>query len=157
ATFVLPDFQLDAQIAASDGSALTGLLGVDKALAVDKRPGLLSLTMRGTSGSDAQVDARLTAGGLAATAKGTASLFGEKGLGAGLDLTLQAADMSPLRRGAAASSTALLPVALRARMNATADALAFENIAGAIAGAPVRGKLKLGLGSPQRVEGLIDT
>ena len=78
------------------------------------------------------------------SAKGTARLFGASGLGAGLDLTLQAADMSPLRRGAAARATALLPVALRARLNATADEIALDNITGAVGGSPVRGKLKLG-------------
>ena len=36
----------------------------------------MSVTMRGASGADAQVDARLTAGGLVAGAKGTARLFG---------------------------------------------------------------------------------
>ena len=40
ATLTLPDFHLDGQIAATDGSALTGLLGLDRALTVDKRAGL---------------------------------------------------------------------------------------------------------------------
>jgi large subunit ribosomal protein L24 len=110
--------------------------------------------MRGAGGADAQVDARLTAGGLVAGAKGTARLFGANGLGAALDLTLQAADMSPLRRGAAARATTLLPVALRARLSATADEIALDNITGAVAGAPVRGKLKLA--ALQRIEGQID-
>jgi uncharacterized protein involved in outer membrane biogenesis len=157
AALTVPDFQLDGQVAASDGSALTGLLGLDKAITVDKRPGILSVTMRGARGADAQVDARLTAGGLAVGAKGTARLFGSGGPAAGLDLTLQAADMSPLRRGAAARASTLLPVALRARLNGTADELTLESISGAIAGSPVRGKLKLGLGTPLRVEGQIDT
>lgn len=152
---VLPDYQLDAHFAAADGTALTTLFGLDRAIAVDKRAGTLSLTMRGRSGADAQLDARLTAGGLAAGAKGTARLFSANGLAAGLDLTLQAADVSPLRRGAAARTTALLPVALRARLNATANDMALDGIAGSIGGAPVRGKLKLV--NFERIEGQIDT
>lgn len=155
AAFLFPDYQLDAHFAATDGTALMALAGLDRAIAVDKRAGSLSVTLRGRSGADAQLDARLTAGGLAAGAKGTARLFSASGLAAALDLTLQAADAGPLRRGAAARTTALLPVALRAKLNATANDVALEGIAGSIGGAPVRGKLKLtGL---QRIEGQIDT
>jgi hypothetical protein len=157
AALTLPDFQLDGQVGSTDGSALVALLGLDRAITVDKRPGSLSVTMRGASGADAQVDARLTAGGLAASAKGTARLFSASGLGAGLDVTLQAADMSPLKRGDAARAYALLPVALRARFAATASEITLDNIGGAVAGSPVRGKLKLGLGTPRRIEGQIDT
>ena len=64
--------------------------------------------------------------------------------------------MSPLRRGAAARATALLPVALRAKLNATADDIALDSITGAVGGSPVRGKLKLAPGS-ERIEGQIDT
>jgi large subunit ribosomal protein L24 len=77
------------------------------------------------------------------------------GFGATLDLTLQAADMSPLRRGAAARASALLPVALRARLTATADEIALDNINGRgrrLAGARQAQACRL-----QRIEGQIDT
>src|SRR5262249_34753177 len=102
AAMILPDYHLDAQVSASDGTALVALLGLDRPVNVDKRAGLLSVTMRGRSGADAQLDARLTAGGLAASAKGTARLFSSNGNAAALDLTLQVSDASPLRRGIAA-------------------------------------------------------
>jgi large subunit ribosomal protein L24 len=152
---VLPDYQLDAHFTAADGTALMALTGLERVIAVDKRAGSLSVTLRGKSGADAQLDARLTAGGLAAGAKGTARLFSASGLAAALDLTLQAADVGPLRRGAAARATALLPVALRARLNATGNDIALEGITGAVGGTPVRGKLKLA--NFERIEGLIDT
>jgi large subunit ribosomal protein L24 len=156
AALVLPDFHLDAQIAAADGSALIALIGIDRAVTVDKRAGTLSVTMRGKSGADAQLDARLTAGGFAASAKGTTRLFSASGPNAALDLTLQAADLSPLRRGAAARQTTLLPAALRAKLNATASEIALEGITGAVGGAPVRGRIKLG-SRFERIEGQIDT
>lgn len=152
---VLPDFQLDAHFAATDGSALTALTGLDRAITVDRRAGTLSLTLRGKSGADAQLDARLTAGGLAASAKGTARLFSQSGVASALDLTLQAADVSPLRRGAAARSTALLPVALRARLTASGNDVALDGITGNVGTAPVRGKLRLA--NFERIEGQIDT
>ena len=152
---LLPDYQLDAHFAAADGNALVALTGLDRAVAVDRRAGTLSITMRGRSGADAQLDARLTAGGLAASAKGTARLFSANGLAAALDLTLQAADVGPLRRGAAARTSALLPAALRAKLNATTTDIALDGIAGSIGGAPVRGRLKLT--NFERIEGQIDT
>jgi uncharacterized protein involved in outer membrane biogenesis len=154
-SLTLPDFRLDAHLAATDGTALVGLLGLDRVLSVDKRAGTLNVAMRGAGSGDARIDARLNAGGLAASANGTARLFHANGLAAALDLTLQAADASPLRRGAVAAG-ALLPVAVRAKLNANANELALENISGAVGGSPVRGTLKLGLGTPKRIDGQID-
>ena len=153
---VLPDFELNAHIAAADGSALTALMGLDRAVTVDKRAGTLSVTMRGKSGADAQIDARLTAGGLAATAKGSARLFSASGNALALDLTIQASDMSPLRRGAAARQTALLPTWLRARLSANADGIALDGMTASIAGVSSRGRLKLA-SNFERLEGQIDT
>jgi len=152
----LPVFRLDGQVTASDGSVLTGLLGLDRALNVDKRAGALSIAVRSAAGSDARVDVKLNAGGLAASANGTARLFDARGFATAVDVTLQAADMSPLRRGAVTQPSALLPVAMRAKLNATASELALENMSGVVAGSPVRGKLKLGLGAAMRIEGQID-
>ncbi len=151
-----PEFRLDAQVSATDGMALIALLGLDRAINVDKRAGALNVTVRSAAGADARLDARLTAGGLAANAVGTARLFSPRGLGGALDVTLQAADASPLRRGAAARATALLPVALRAKLNASDGEFALDNLSGNVGGTPVRGKLRLTLGQPQRIEGQVD-
>jgi uncharacterized protein involved in outer membrane biogenesis len=156
ATLKLPDFQLDGQISATDGSALVALLGLDTVVAVDKRAGLLSVTTRGASGTDAQVDARLAAGGLVATAKGTARLFNQNGTAAGLDVTFAAADAGPLRRGASARSKALLPIALRARLDATANQIVLDRITGVVDNTQVRGKLTVGLGDNATFEGRVD-
>ena len=156
ATLTMPEYRLDANLAATDGTVLTALLGLDRIINVDKRAGALSLTVRGRSGSDAEVNARATAGGLVSTVKGTTRLFSKQGFAAGLDVTLSAADVSPIRRGAASRATALLPLALRARLDAHADDLAFDRISGIVGNAQVRGKVKVALGSPRRIEGQID-
>jgi large subunit ribosomal protein L24 len=151
----LPEFRLDGNLSASDGAALIGLLGLDRALNVDKRPGTLTVAVRSMPGTDAKIDARLNAGGLAASANGTARLFSAAGSSTALDVTLQAADASPVRRGAVAQG-ALLPIALRAKLNASPSELALDGLSGVVGGGPVRGKLKLGLGAPRRIEGQID-
>jgi large subunit ribosomal protein L24 len=150
AALTLPELRLSGQITTTDGSVLIGLAGLDRLVAVDRRPGTLNVTARGAAGSDLRLDARLTAGGLDLSANGTARLFTANGLAAAFDLALQA-DAAPLRRGAAP-----LPLKLQARVNANADEIAIENLSGAIAGSPVRGKLKLSRGAPTRIEGRID-
>jgi len=152
----LPDFRLDANLTATDGGALVALLGFDRVVNVDKRAGSLIVAVRSAPGADARVEARLNAGGLAASANGTARVFSANGLGAALDVTLQAADVSPLRRGAIAQN-ALVPVALRAKLNASARELAIDNLSGVVGGASVHGKLKLGLDAPRHIDGQIDT
>lgn len=147
-----PELRLDAQIGATDGSVLVGLAGLDKWATVDRRAGTLTVTARGAAGGDLRVEARLTAGGLNANANGTARLFAANGFGAALDISVQA-DAAPLRRVA---NAAALPVALRARVNAGADEVTIENLSGAIAGSPVRGRLRVARGAVTRVEGRID-
>src|SRR5262245_28323320 len=70
---------LNNRIHADDGGALVALLGLDKAVAVDKQPASISLTASGRLG-DLQVDARLAAARLEATGKGNLHLFGDDGV-----------------------------------------------------------------------------
>ena len=101
----LPVFRLDGQVTATEGSALTALLGLDRALNVDKRAGTLTVAVRSAAGSDARVDMKLNAGGLSASANGTA-LAKTHGHGA-------TASTSPPMVGAAAAAlettTELIP------------------------------------------------
>ena len=154
ATLTLPEIRLDGEITAADGSVLVHLAGLDQLVAVDRRAGALAMTARG-NGNDLRLDARLTAGGLNASANGTARLFAPNGMAAALDLVLQA-DAAPLRHAAGATPAPPLPVALRAHVNANADKIDIESMSGTIAGSPVRGNLKLAFGAGMRIEGRID-
>ncbi|MEN3377130.1 MAG: hypothetical protein V7604_2485, partial [Hyphomicrobiales bacterium] len=157
AALTLPEFRLDGQVAATDGSALTGLLGLDRVLNVDKRAGSLNLAIRSAAGGDATLDARITAGGLSASAIGTARLFSASGLSAALDLTLRSADAGALRRAVPGSSVTLLPVALSAKLKASPNDFALDGISGSVGASPVRGKLKLSLAPAKTIEGQIDS
>ena len=152
ATLTLPEIRLDGEITAADGSVLISLAGLDRLVTVDRRAGALAMTARG-NGGDLRLDARLTAGGLNASANGTARLFAPNGMAAALDLVLQA-DAAPLRHAAGAAQP--LPVALRAHVNANADQVDIESMSGTIAGSPVRGKLKFAFGAQMRIDGRID-
>ena len=50
----LPEFRLDGNLSATDGAALVSLLGIDRALNVDKRPGTLTVAVRSAPGADAR-------------------------------------------------------------------------------------------------------
>ncbi len=149
----LPALRFDGTVGADDGSVLIALLGLDRAVVVDRRPGTLTLSARAVAGGDLRLDARLAAGGLNLTANGTAQPFAAPRVG--LDIALQAADASPLRRGV--TSTAPLPLSLRTRLNAAGEEIAFDDISGSIGGAPLRGKIKLALHAVTRIDGHIET
>ncbi|MGA2125194.1 MAG: AsmA family protein [Xanthobacteraceae bacterium] len=148
-------YTVSARAAADDGGALVALLGLDRAAVVDKSSATLALTLRGTPSEDLRVDARLSAGGLVATAAGKVHPGGDDGMAAALDLWVAAANASwPRPDGAPPAPT--LPVALRAHLNATGNALSFENLSGTVAGTPLRGRLDVALGAVPRIEGRID-
>lgn len=151
ATMALPDLKLDAQIGASDGSVLVGLLGLDRYIAVDRRAGTLNATLRGAANGELRVDTRITAGGLNASANGTARLFAPGGFATAVDLSLQG-DAAPLRRG----WTSPVPVALRAKMAVNAEQVAVDGLTGTVAGSPIRGNLKIARTDRPRVDGRID-
>lgn len=150
------DMKLDGEASADDGAILVQLLGFDRAFAVDKQPGRLSFVGRGALNGDFQVDARLAAGGLAATANGTARLFGQEPASGALDLTVSAADARLLRRDAGKEPPPKLPVALTTRLTATRNTLTLDELAGTVAGVAVHGRLEAALGTPVRIDGRID-
>jgi len=154
-TMAAVELRVVGQMAADDGGGLIALLGLARALEVDKRPGLLSLSARGPAGGDLRVEARLAAGGLSASANGTARLLGENGATAGLDVSLSAADAAPLWRGALKPGQKL-PVTLRSRASASPGQLTLDDVSAVIAGTPVRGRLGLAFGRMLRIEGRLD-
>jgi uncharacterized protein involved in outer membrane biogenesis len=149
------ELRLVGQIAADDGAGLIAVLGLARALEVDKRPGLLSLSARGPAGGDLRVDARLAAGGVSASANGTARLAGEDGATARLDVSLSAANAAPLWRGAIKPGQRL-PVTLKSRASANRGQLTLDGLSAVIAGTPVRGRLGLNFSKTLRVEGRLE-
>lgn len=146
------DLRVDGQLAASDGGVLAALLDLDRAVAVDGRPGLLMLTARGPAGGDLRVDARLTAGGLAASANGSLRIAGADAPAGGLDLLLQAADVAMLRPAAGAP----VPVTLRTRLAMADGRIGVDDVAGTVAGTAVRGRFTVVPGAPWRIDGEVE-
>lgn len=147
------DTRFDGELTADDGRALVQLLGLDRAVFVDKQPGRLSLAGHGVLNGDLHVDAKLATGGLVASANGTARLFGSEPATAILDTTLSA-DIRLPRRGEVESK---LPLALTSRVTSKQGVLTLDDLAGTVAGVPVRGRLEAGVGTPLRIDGQLET
>ncbi len=142
------DLKLDGRLEADDGKQLVAMLGLDRVLAVDSGPGLLTFKTGGPARGEWRVDGKLTAGGLEAGASGTATPFADSPTAA-LRATIARADVAPLRGGARAA----LPVAFAGDVALTANDLMLSDIDATVAGASLRGKLELyapGAASPAR-------
>jgi large subunit ribosomal protein L24 len=146
------DTRFDGELAADDGRALVALLGLDRAVVVDKQSGRLTFAGQGVLNGDLRVEAKLAAGGLAASANGTARVFGAEPATATLATTISA-DVRLPRRGDVEGK---LPLAVTSRVTAKPGMLTFDDLAGTIAGVPVRGRLEAGLATPIRIDGQLD-
>lgn len=148
------EIRLEGKLEAGDGGALVALLGFDRLIAVDKKPGVLSLTASGPARGDLRVEGRLAAGGMAAGAQGTMRLSSEQGATGSLRVSVSNADARPLRR--AGPSSAPLPVAFSGQLALTGHSVTLGDLSATIAGSNVRGKLGLTLAPPMRLDGEIE-
>src|SRR5207245_8943826 len=101
------------------------------------------VTRRGGAGGERDVDGQLGASGLAASIKGATHLLDPAVSTAGLGLSVSAADAAPLWGHGAWGQK--LPLSLKARLSLSPGNLKVEEIAGSVAGSPVRGQLAIGL------------
>jgi large subunit ribosomal protein L24 len=150
--FALADMHLEGKLEADEGSALVGLLGLDKLVAVDKRPGQLNLALSGPLGGDLSLDGKLVAGGLDASAKGSLK-FDDQGPKSDVRLTVATADLRPLRHGASPDP---LPVALSGKLIVAGSVVTLDDFTGTLAGVGVRGRLGFTFAQPTRVEARIE-
>jgi uncharacterized protein involved in outer membrane biogenesis len=149
------DVKLEARVESDKGNAVVDLLNLGGIIAADAgKPGQLSLIANGPL-QNLQLDSRLLAGGLDATAKGTLQLRLDAPK-ADLRLTVASADLRPLRPKTA-KPAAPLPVSLTGNLALTGPSLALKDVAGTFAGVPARGKLAIDFASAPRIEGQIET
>lgn len=150
-TFKAGDIHLAGKLTADDGKALVTMLGLDRVVAVAAGPGALTLDANGPLRGDWHVDGKLSAGGLAADASGIARPFGDHP-SAVLRAAIMRADAAPLR-GAAGGA---LPVAFSGSVAFAGQDVLLSDIDAVVAGANLRGKLRLTLATPHRLQGDIE-
>jgi len=147
---------LTGRLDADDGGALIELIGLDRFIAVDKRPARLTVAAKGPLDGDLGVDAQLAAGALNVATKGTIRVPARASPSAELTLKVANANIrSP--RPAAGRAGELLPASATARLTLSEGMLRFSDVAGTVAGASVGGRLALGMQQqPISVDGDIE-
>jgi large subunit ribosomal protein L24 len=145
------DIRLDGRLDADEGAALATLIGLDRVAVVDQRPARVTFAANGPANGDLRIDGRFSGAGLDAVARGTLSLADGHRRGA-FDLNLNAADARLPRREPGVA----MPVTLATRVSLDGDRFTLASLDGRIAGAKVKGRLGLTLGSPAQVEGRLE-
>lgn len=140
---------LGGRLDADNGAALVELIGLDRFIVADKRPGRLALTAKGPLDGELAVDGQLAAGALAISAGGTVLPMGRTGSSAeaSAELTLRVANAnirSP-RSVAAGRPAELLPVSVNAQLALSEGMLRLSNVVGTVAGTRVGGRLAIGM------------
>src|SRR5262249_27661999 len=108
---------LTTRLDADDGEALVEMVGLDRLVAADKRPGRVTLTAKGALDGELAVEGQLAAGALGIAADGTMRLPARAGgLSAGLALKVTNANIRSPRPAASGRPADLLPVSMTARL-----------------------------------------
>jgi uncharacterized protein involved in outer membrane biogenesis len=148
------NIQLTGKFEADDGRGLVAMLGLDRVAAAAAGPGTLTINASGPASGDLKIDTRLLAGGIEASAVGTARLFTDNP-SAEVHANILRADIAPLR-GAGSTRTAL-PLTYSGRITLAGKDLTFSDINATLAGDALRGKLAVTLDQPRRVQGEMET
>jgi large subunit ribosomal protein L24 len=148
------DVRIEGQMDGEDGSALVSLLGLDKAVVVDRQPGFVNVVLNGKLGEDLRVGGRILAGGLDGKASGTVRIATGQEPRADLDVDIAKADVRQL--GSADGRGGALPLTLRSRVSLTERDVKLADLKGTLAGTDVRGALTFGFASGLTIAGQIE-
>jgi len=154
---------LSGRLDADDGATLIDLLGLDRFIVADKRPGRLILTAKGPFDGELAIDGQLGVGALNVTTSGTVRVPIRTDAGPGataaaaLDLKVVNANVRSPRPAAAGRPADLLPVSGSARLALAEGTLRLMNVTGTVAGTNVGGSLAIGLQrQPMTIDGNIE-
>ena len=141
---------LSGDIAAPDGAALIGLLGLDRFITVEKGAGRVTVSARGAFDKEMAVEGRLVAGALDAAAKGRLRLTGSRGATADLEAKVARAN---IRSPRAVAGTESFPAAASARLALAEGKISLSDLTGTVAGTEINGRLTVGFADPVSVGG----
>jgi large subunit ribosomal protein L24 len=140
-----------------DGAALVELMGLDRFVVADKRPGRLTLTAKGPLDGELAIDGQLAAGSLNIASNGTLRLAGRASPSAALNLKVANANLRLPRPAAAGRAPEVLPTTANARLTWTDGILGFSGLTGTMAGTTIGGRLAVGLQQqPITIDGDLD-
>jgi AsmA-like C-terminal region len=134
---------LGGRLDSDDAAALIELIGLDRFLAVDKRPARLTLAVKGPLDGELALDAQLAAGALNIAGNGSVRVADRAKATADLNLKIANANIRSLRPSARTAES--LPASVAARLALRQGTVEISELAGTVAGASVRGRLALGV------------
>ena len=133
------------RIDSDDGAALAELVGLDRFIAVDKRPARLVLAAKGPLGGALAVSGQFAAGALSISTSGTIQISDRARPTAGLNLKVSNANIRSPRTVAAGRPAELLPTSGNAGLDLIDGRIHLTDVAGTVAGTSVRGRMVLGI------------
>ncbi|MCK1387757.1 AsmA-like C-terminal region-containing protein [Bradyrhizobium sp. 21] len=150
------DFTLDSKVSTPQASALLALLGLDRVVAAGEGASQLEGRLSGAWRRPAQLNAKLSGGGLDADAQGSVELSEPKSseLKASVNLRVRNANLAPLF-GTSPADKSVQAVNLSSRVGLSGNRLTLDDLDGSAAGSHLRGHLSVSLDQEKSVDGEI--
>jgi large subunit ribosomal protein L24 len=137
------EVNLTGSLEADDGGDLVDLVGLNRLIAVDKRPGRLTMTAKGPLDGDVIIDCMLTTGTLELSTNGTVNASDQSDPKAALMIKFVNANLWSPRPAAPGATAELLPASGTLTLTLHNGALRLSDIKGTVAGASVAGQLAI--------------
>ena len=137
------DVNVSGRLDADDGDALINLIGLDRLIAADKRPGRLNMTAKGPLDGELAIDGQLAVGALEISATGTVRASQQTSPSAALELKIANANLRSPRPPAPGGTAELLPVSMTLGLALSEGTLRLNDLKGTVAGASVDGRLAI--------------
>jgi large subunit ribosomal protein L24 len=143
---------LDTAFDTSDVNTLVRLSAAERYVSVPKQPGRFTLSAKGALDGDMTIDARVASADLDARASGKVRPFAEEAARTTLDLDIRKASVviDP-------TAGKVIPITLTTKLSSDALGVRFEDVAGTVAGTPVRGRIALTHSETSELDGEIRT
>jgi uncharacterized protein involved in outer membrane biogenesis len=137
------EVNLVGRLEADDGGDLVDLVGLERLIAVDKRPGRLTMAAKGPLDGELAIDCKLTTGTLELSTNGTVNASDQSDPKAALKIKFVNANLRSPRPAASGGTAELLPASGTLTLALDKGALRLSDIKGTVAGATVAGQLAI--------------
>jgi uncharacterized protein involved in outer membrane biogenesis len=137
------EVNLAGRLEADDGGDLVDLVGLERLIAVDKRPGRLTMAAKGPLDGELAIDSQLVTGTLELSTNGTVNGSDQSDPKAALKIKFANANLRSPRPVASGGTAELLPASGTLTLALDKGALRLSDIKGTVAGATVAGRLAI--------------
>jgi uncharacterized protein involved in outer membrane biogenesis len=137
------EVNLAGRLDADDGGDLVDLVGLERLIAVDRRPGRLTIASKGPLDGELAIDSKLTTGALELSTNGTVNASDQENPTAALKIKFANANLKSPRPAAPGGAAELLPASGTFALALEKGTLRLSDIKGTVAGATVAGRLAI--------------